>query len=98
VEGVRQRSFLRLAGEIDTNIVCFRGEPDWLPADRWDDWNAALQAHLLREGHIFLSLPVYRGGRWLRAVLLNPYTSDRVIDAMFEQIDRFAGREHGLEQ
>jgi glutamate/tyrosine decarboxylase-like PLP-dependent enzyme len=98
VEGVRQRPFLRLAGEIDTNIVCFRGEPDWLPAERWDDWNAALQALLLREGKIFLSLPVYRGGRWLRAVLLNPYTTDAVIDAMFKQIDRFAGRERGQER
>lgn len=95
-EGVRERPFLRLAGAIDTNIVCFRGEPDWLPADRWDEWNTALQEHLLREGNIFLSLPLHRGGRWLRAVLLNPFTGDAVIEEMFRQIDIFAaGRDRG---
>lgn len=58
----------------------------------WDAWNARLQHHLLRDGNVFLSLPTYRGHRWLRAVLLNPYTDEHVIDRVFQRIDAFAPR------
>ncbi len=87
-----QRPFLELASQPETNIVCLRGCPDWLPAERWDDWTSELQQSLLREEKIFVSLPLYRGSRWLRVILLNPYTDDNVIDRMFRHIDAFAER------
>lgn len=92
VAGVRARPFLALASAPQTNIACFRGEPEWLSPAEWDDWNAGLQATLLREEHVFLSLPLYRGGRWLRAVLLNPYTDEDVFTRLFAGIDRYAAR------
>ena len=56
----------------------------------WDDWNSGLQESLLREANIFVSLPLYRGSRWMRAILLNPYTDDAIINRMFQQVDRYA--------
>lgn len=89
VQHVRQRPFLNLAGEPDTNLICFRGEPEGIAKVDWDKWNADLQAYLLQTGQTFLSLPTYRGGRWLRAVLANPYTDEGTIEQVFEHIDRF---------
>ncbi len=88
----KQRPFMELASQPETNIVCLRGCPTWLPAEQWDDWNSRLQDTLLREAGIFVSLPLYRGCRWLRVILLNPYTDDAVIERMFQHIDQFALR------
>jgi glutamate/tyrosine decarboxylase-like PLP-dependent enzyme len=90
VQQARLRSFLELASEPETNLVCFRGTPNWIPPEGWDDWNLRLQAQLVAGGHAFLSLPTYRGRRFLRAVLLNPFTTEEVVTQLFEQIDAFA--------
>jgi glutamate/tyrosine decarboxylase-like PLP-dependent enzyme len=42
-----------------------------------------------RADPVFLSLPTYRGQRWLKAVLLNPYTSSETIQRLFARIDAF---------
>ncbi|ENH98044.1 glutamate decarboxylase [Gracilibacillus halophilus YIM-C55.5] len=88
-EEVRKRSFLVLQAEPETNICCFRGEPAYLPKEKWDDWNRELQQQLLDASHTFVSLPLYRGERWLRAVLLNPFTSRSQIQDIFKQVDIF---------
>jgi glutamate/tyrosine decarboxylase-like PLP-dependent enzyme len=85
-EQVRKRPFLELAAEPDTNICCFRG----IPANRdWDNWNLGLQQYLLQEDQTFVSLPTFRGNRWLRAVLLNPFTSVAMIEELFRKIDYY---------
>ncbi|MGB3768231.1 MAG: aminotransferase class V-fold PLP-dependent enzyme [Phormidesmis sp.] len=38
---------------------------------------------------VFLSLPTYRNRRWLKAVLLNPYTQHSTIEKLFVAIDEF---------
>jgi glutamate/tyrosine decarboxylase-like PLP-dependent enzyme len=86
---VRERASLQLMGTPELNIVCFRAAPKGMAADKIDDCNTRMQAFLLREGDTFLSLPIYRGCRWLRAVLLNPYTDEMTIDRVFEHIDTF---------
>ena len=88
----RQREILNCAGPVETNLVCFRGEPKGLGPRACDKWNTHLQAYLQERG-IYLSLPLYRGVRWLRAVVLNPYTNRDTIDQMFELIDEFAKRD-----
>lgn len=87
---VKSRSFLAAAGEPEMNLICFRGVPSWISADEWNSWNTTLQTYLLQQGNTFLSLPTYRGDRWLRAVLLNPYTEEETIDHVFDHIDSFA--------
>jgi len=90
IEEVQSRSFLEMAVKPEMNIVCFRGVPDWVSVEKWDQWNADLQTYLLRTGEAFLSLPLYHGHRWLRAVLLNPYTDASRITNLFKCIDTFA--------
>jgi glutamate/tyrosine decarboxylase-like PLP-dependent enzyme len=85
VTQVRERAFLELAGKPDMNILCFRGT-----GSLSDEWNASLQTHLLRHLNVYFSLPPYRGERWLRAVLLNPFADEGMVDQVFDHIDRFA--------
>jgi glutamate/tyrosine decarboxylase-like PLP-dependent enzyme len=89
VQAIRDRPYLQLASEPEMNLVCFRGTPDTVSPDRWDEWNAALQRYLLKEYHAFISLPTYQGHAWLKAVLLNPYTTSEDIQAIFAGCDRF---------
>ena len=88
---VTARPWLQSAGAPDTNIVCFRAAPPG--GGDLDALNAGLQRHLLEDAETFLSLPVWRGGRWLRCVLLNPYTGIDHLDALLARLDAFAANE-----
>ena len=77
---------LELASEPEMNLVCFRAAPEWCPSDEQDELNSQLQRTLLSEHEIFVSLPTYRGKRWLRVVLLNPFTDEETIDRLFDGI------------
>lgn len=77
---------LELASEPEMNIVCFRAAPEWCPSDKQDGLNSQVQRTLLFEHEIFVSLPTYRGNRWLRVVLLNPFTDEEIIDRLFDGI------------
>ncbi|MEO0770687.1 MAG: aminotransferase class V-fold PLP-dependent enzyme [Cyanobacteria bacterium J06649_4] len=94
VQLVKARSFLQLASEPQMNLVCFRIAPAGMEGDMCDRLNTALQNHLLAShaprDAVFLSLPIYRRQRWLKAVLLNPYTSLQTLENLFERIDAFA--------
>lgn len=87
VRRLRQRPFIELASEPETNIVCFRCTPSELPMEQWDKWNADIQEKLRDQKNIFVSLPRYRNSLWLRVVLMNPHTDETVIDRLLECID-----------
>lgn len=89
---VRERPVLVSTGAPDTNLVAFRGEPAKLGPRACDEWNTHLQSHLAAHG-LFLSLPSYRQQRWLRAVVLNPFTNEATIDHMFDLIDEFSAQD-----
>ncbi|WNZ26620.1 aspartate aminotransferase family protein [Leptolyngbya sp. NK1-12] len=89
VEEISKRSFLELASLPEMNIICFRGVPVHVAPEHWDNWNTKLQTYLGRTQNTFLSLPLYQGQRWLRAVLLNPYTDQTQILELFEAVDTF---------
>lgn len=90
LEEIRKRPFLELASVPEMNIICFRGVPAEILPEHWDAWNSELQTYLLQTHNIFLSLPLYRGHRWLRAVLLNPYTDRVQLFDLLRAIDTFA--------
>jgi glutamate/tyrosine decarboxylase-like PLP-dependent enzyme len=85
---VEARPVLRLASPPEMNIICFRAEPAGMAPDEQDVLNADLRRFLQSEG-FFLSLPHYRGQRWLRSVLLNPFISAEQVGTLFEALDRF---------
>ena len=78
---VIERPYLELADMPETNIVCFRVKNELNTKE--------LHSFLLRESCFFLSLPSYRESRWLRVVLLNPYTDEKIVDELFHIIDRY---------
>lgn len=90
---VQRRPFLELAAPVHTNIVVFRCRTP--TGDRADDATADLQGRLHKELDVFLSLPEYAGRRWLRAVMLNPFTDEATLDDLFRTVDAFAD-ERGL--
>jgi glutamate/tyrosine decarboxylase-like PLP-dependent enzyme len=87
---IGRRPFLHLAtAEPELNIICFRSEPEHLPDEQWDDWNSKLQEHLLEKANCSVSLPLYNGQRWLKVVLLNPFTTEEHVEVLFEEMDKF---------
>jgi len=84
---VVEHNALELASEPEMNLACFRAAPQWCPSDEQDELNSQVQRTLLSEHDIFVSLPTYRGDRWLRVVLLNPFTDDETIDRLFDGIN-----------
>ncbi|MEM6251928.1 MAG: aminotransferase class V-fold PLP-dependent enzyme [Cyanobacteria bacterium P01_D01_bin.156] len=89
INEVNSRPFLTLASQPQMNLICFRAEPVDIAAHQHDPWNHQLQQWLLKQGHTFLSLPTYRGQKWLKAVLLNPFTTETHIVQLFQQIDDY---------
>lgn len=89
VREVEKRPFLEMASKPEMNLICFRSAPGWIPSEKLDRWNVDLQTRLLLEGNVFLSLPLHRGHRWLRAVVLNPYTDRKTITNLFRYLDEF---------
>jgi glutamate/tyrosine decarboxylase-like PLP-dependent enzyme len=90
LRGMEERPRLQAAGKPDMNILCFRGTPEGIPCARWDEWNSRLQTYLLRERGVFLSFPPYRGARWLRVVLLNPYADEQLVERLLDDISSFS--------
>ncbi len=84
---IQQRPYLKLATKPDMNIICFRSEPELLPTEQWDQWNSKLQDHLLQQADCFVSLPLYQGQRWLKVVLVNPFTAVTHLATLFEVLD-----------
>jgi glutamate/tyrosine decarboxylase-like PLP-dependent enzyme len=92
---VVEHDALELASTPETNIVCFRAVPEWCPPEERDDLNDRLQRALLSERDIFVSVPTYRDSRWLRVVLLNPFTGEETVRRLFGGIDAFLNAEAG---
>lgn len=93
VAGIEERGSLELASTPETNLVCFRANPG--NGTDLDALNGALRDHLLREQDVYLSLPTYRGSKWLRAVLLNPHTDEAVLDRLLDGVDGFLAGDRG---
>lgn len=87
---VKARPFLELATHPESSVICFRGVPEWVAPNLWDTWNETLQATLLKGCSTYLSIPRFRGSRWLRAILLNPYLEEETLTELFRHIDAFA--------
>lgn len=90
---VVEHGALELASEPETNVICLRAVPGWCPPEELDDLNGRLQQALLSEHDRFVSVPTYRDSRWLRIVLLNPFTGADSIRRLFDGIDAFLDEE-----
>jgi glutamate/tyrosine decarboxylase-like PLP-dependent enzyme len=86
---INKRPFLKLASKPEMNLICFRGEPNYLKSDEFDNWNENLQQFLVLNSDFFLSMPKYKNNLWLRTVLLNPFVTIKHIELLFFEIDKY---------
>lgn len=61
---------MTLAAPVTTNLVCFR------PTNASDAQVEQMQQRLHQRGIAFFSTPRWRGQRWLRSVVLNPFVDE----------------------
>jgi glutamate/tyrosine decarboxylase-like PLP-dependent enzyme len=90
---IRESPGLELLAEPDLNIVCFRARPLGVdPSDgpRMDALQIAVQREVARLGHGWLSLPIYRGRRILRAVILHPRCDEARLRQILNDVERAA--------
>lgn len=86
LELVKSRKYLELLTEPDTNLVCFRLNNG---SQSLDELNLELQQYLLRQGNFFVSIPKFKNQNWLRVVILNPFTTEEILNRLFCYIDRY---------
>jgi glutamate/tyrosine decarboxylase-like PLP-dependent enzyme len=70
-----------LAAPVATNLVCFR------PRGASDDTVLEMQQRLQRHGVAFVSTPTWRGQRWLRSVVLNPFVDAPTLQQVITTLD-----------
>ncbi len=73
---------MTLAAPVTTNIVCFR------PAQASDAVVEQAQRRLHQQGIAFFSTPRWRGQRWLRSVVLNPFVDADRLSAIATAVGR----------
>ncbi len=89
LEQIQNRDYLELATEPELNIFCFRDTRGNSKTADPAKQNEQLQQYLLQNCNAFFSLPLFKNSRWLKAVLLNPFTTNEDFQEIFEAIDRF---------
>lgn len=87
---IKQRDYLELIMEPQTNICCFRIK---LANCEDDNINSKLHNKLLNSG-FFVSLPRLQGKLCLRMVLLNPFSTEKIINNLFYVVDTFYKQYH----
>lgn len=79
---------IETAGQMDTNILCFRPRTSSVGTGN-DVLAAKLQAYLLHHKNLCLTLPLYRGTRWLKADILNPFTDKALMDELVDSVHAY---------
>jgi L-2,4-diaminobutyrate decarboxylase len=82
---IRARPALELLCAPMCDIVCFRVR-GLTPGQQ-----AAVRRQLVDDGRFFIVYMRVQGELWLRAVVLNPHTEVRDLDALLDEIERIAG-------
>ncbi len=94
-ERIRESEELELIAEPDLSIVCFRARPPGIdPNDgaAMDAIQARVQREVAKRSHGWLSMPLHRGRRVLRAVILHPRCDDAVLDSLLMDVREAARR------
>jgi glutamate/tyrosine decarboxylase-like PLP-dependent enzyme len=85
--------FEAVPAEPDLSVVCFRhlppGHADW-PASAIDDYQARLQRALEVSGEAWVSVTTLRGGRFLRAGVVNYLSTEADVDRMLDALRRLS--------
>lgn len=92
---IRACADFRLAVEPQANIVCFRHEPAGCPDGELDRLNAHLRRAIRNEGRYFLVQTPVDGRLYLRATLMNPFTTREDLLDLLDRMRSLARRPDG---
>jgi L-2,4-diaminobutyrate decarboxylase len=87
---VQETKGFRLAIAPESNIVCFRCEPEGCPDEELDALQIRLRETIVREGSFFIVRTTLRGRVWLRCTLMNPATSEADMRALLARLRQLA--------
>ncbi len=87
---IAQTDGFSLALEPESNIVCFRCEPEGCPNEELDALQIRLRETVVREGSFFIVRTTLRGRVWLRCTLMNPATSEADMRALLARLRQLA--------
>jgi L-2,4-diaminobutyrate decarboxylase len=82
-------SDFKLAVEPQANIICFRHQPERVPAGQWGEYNAELRRRLVAHGRFYIVQTAIAGETWLRLTLMNPFTDRNDLRELLVEIRRF---------
>ena len=88
---LRSRPPFEVAVEPESNIVCFRLNPPSCDGPTADELNARARRAVVESGGFYIVQTVLRGRTWLRAALMNPFTTTRDLSAMLDAVEMSAG-------
>ena len=86
---LRAEGDFRLAVEPQANIICFRHQPDQVPAGQWGEYNARLRRQLVAYGRFYFVQTTIAGEIYLRLTLMNPFTDLNDLQEMLAEIRHF---------
>jgi L-2,4-diaminobutyrate decarboxylase len=85
---VNERPLLQLAVPPQSNIVCFRYQPEPIDEEQLNRYNQAIRVAILREGNFYIVQTTFAGNIYLRVSLMNPFTSEADMDALLDEVER----------
>jgi L-2,4-diaminobutyrate decarboxylase len=76
----------RLAVEPESNIVCFRYNPEGTNANELNQVNAGIRDKIIKEGSFYIVQTELDGEIWLRLTIINPITSEKDLRSLLKRI------------
>lgn len=83
---IRQHPSLELAVSPQCNIVCFRYVRPGMDSAETDGYNEGIRQKMLEDGSFYIVKTRLHGQTWLRSTLTNPFTEERHLKRLLEQV------------
>ncbi len=84
---ISQRNDFELALEPDTNIVCFRYNPQGKTQDELNELNKRLRSDLLEQGKFYIVQTTLNGNVFMRTTIMNPKTTSKNFNLLLDEIE-----------
>lgn len=86
-ELIEQRPDFELAVAPQCNIVCFRYVPAGVEPESLNALNQTIRQQIIEKGDFYIVQTLLRGKAYLRVTLVNPFTSDRDLAALLDEVE-----------
>lgn len=84
---IRERPNWNLVCEPQSNILCFRWEPEYISSEKLNEINARMRQQVLEEGRFYIVQTRLKGLLYLRTSLMNPFTRPKHLEELLEYLE-----------